>query len=543
MRHVFCLLVVIAGLTSGALVRAEPPAGRVAGPLEEQYDVGELAAGNWLVTLDYRAGGFVPVEGEVTGMAFGPGMRELVYSAVGGDRRSRVRVDGIPALTGDRVYGGRMRPARRLLWTAPEGVTLRGPISWSWDGTAVALVAERGEARDLISLDSVTGEKTQLTRGLRVVEVAWSPRTDAIAFVAEQEGKREVWAQTIPPTEPRRLDSGGYHLRWTLEGELVWLRPESETAWSERAWDPKMAAVMTMAPRLARPEGTLWSPDGTMCATIKPRQSGEGSAVVFYQIGSRKGDVVELPGFEARQLLCWSPDSLMVLVQGTTYHVLAVTAVPPGAGARASLTTLYRRPAEVLDRRASLLSGMVIEPGTGSLAWSSNGELLAYVLGSEETVKTAYPNAGPGCPFGGLRVEQFERRFLKTPSPLDEEAIQLEKNMKDIALAMQMYLADNGDVFPPVSDVVGLMPILEPYAGMDVFMRPGTDEVVVECFVPEGLPLVEVRDPTRLAIAVVDCHPDYFIAAFADGHAERHEKTGDYWAKIEESWSEFEEQR
>jgi prepilin-type processing-associated H-X9-DG protein len=46
-----------------------------------------------------------------------------------------------------------------------------------------------------------------------------------------------------------------------------------------------------------------------------------------------------------------------------------------------------------------------------------------------------------------------------------------------------------------------------------------------------------------LAVAVVDSHPHYFIAAFADGHVGRYEKRGDYQAKIEEWWAEFEEYR
>jgi hypothetical protein len=87
--------------------------------------------------------------------------------------------------------------------------------------------------------------------------------------------------------------------------------------------------------------------------------------------------------------------------------------------------------------------------------------------------------------------------------------------------------------------------ILDPYVrNRSVFMRPGTeDEMVVQYLVPPGVRLVDVEDPVGMPIAVVDYHPDFYVVAYGDGHAEIFEKEGEYWEKWEAWWREYWEAR
>jgi prepilin-type processing-associated H-X9-DG protein len=118
------------------------------------------------------------------------------------------------------------------------------------------------------------------------------------------------------------------------------------------------------------------------------------------------------------------------------------------------------------------------------------------------------------------------------------------RNMKELALALQLCLVEHEDTFPPVNNVYDPIPLLDQYvSGRHVFMRPGTeDETVVDHLVPAGSNWREIEDLSGTPIAVSDYHPDFAIIAYADGHVEAADKTApafeDRW--WEGWWQEFE---
>ncbi len=117
--------------------------------------------------------------------------------------------------------------------------------------------------------------------------------------------------------------------------------------------------------------------------------------------------------------------------------------------------------------------------------------------------------------------------------------------MKNIAIALQMYLQDNDGVFPLASSTEEFVSVMQVYVrSQQVFIRPGSeDEVMVQYLVPPGLPLAESYDPATMPVAVADYHPDFFVVAYGDGHAALFEKEGEYWETWEAWWREFWERR
>jgi prepilin-type processing-associated H-X9-DG protein len=137
-----------------------------------------------------------------------------------------------------------------------------------------------------------------------------------------------------------------------------------------------------------------------------------------------------------------------------------------------------------------------------------------------------------------------DRERAQAPlTPVEAEREQATANMKELALALQLYCAEHRDVFPPVDNVYDLMPLLDEYvSGRHVFMRPGReDDVVVEYLLPPALALYEVRDPVAMPVAVADYHPEFVVIAYADGHVEAADKTDpayqDGW--WEDWWREY----
>jgi prepilin-type processing-associated H-X9-DG protein len=182
---------------------------------------------------------------------------------------------------------------------------------------------------------------------------------------------------------------------------------------------------------------------------------------------------------------------------------------------------------EAIEARASLVGWGMIDPGAGRPAWASGSELLAYVCASEDTMRSAYPRLGAGVPFGRLVVEGVKRTYVK-PSKLtgNPEVEQVVENARNIALALQMYMVDHGDVFPLAEDVQELMQALTEYVrSRSVFMRPGTeDEVVVEYLAQPGIRYAEIAEPAEVEVATIDYHRDFSVVAYADGHVRLFEK-------------------
>jgi ribosomal protein S11 len=516
MRRALLLVVVLAAALALFLLTAP------AGELSIRDYRGKLVAGEWAWDFPY---GEVPVADahEFTGFAYGPGRAEIAYCASdepNGPSKLRVITTQV-----EEEYG-RQRPALpttppRLLWTAPEGVTLRGPIWWAPNGSKIALRACSEDSSDLIVVDYATGSHIAITEGCRVVDAAWRPGASQLAYVAEDDSARTVSLAAIPPAEAHRLGRGGFDLRWTVDGrELHWLSPHSETTWTRMRWSADDAGVSEIGSAPARPEQTIWSPDGRWCAALEPAGDGKRSLAI-YPVSSHTGDTADLPGVEPVELLGFSPDSTLALVLDRGGEPVAVSVRPIPTEIRRVLPS---RRSSYCPARGTVAS-FPMQPDAGPPSWCTTGHhLLAYVAAEQPR-----PSRGMHAPelAGKLVVRAYEREYLgaAAEAAAKVERQQLDYNLKNIALVFQMYLADNNDIFPATSEMPDLRRILDPYVyTQEVFLRPGSkDEVCVRYLVEAGLKLVEVRDPCTFPIAIIDYPEDYYIVGYADGHVQTFE--------------------
>jgi hypothetical protein len=515
------LIFAVAGLTSHGAAEYQ------LAPIVSRYGIGRLATGEWL--LAFGKGLPVAAKPGITSLAIGPGRDELAYTTEpnsgGQSQLWTVSVADISQRGGRDEHGA----ASRLLWTAPAGARLHGPIWWSPDGSKLAVVAHGGdELGDSMCVDYVSGAAERLAQDVAVMGAAWEPDSSCIAYVVQADEKQSVWLQTVPPSEARRLGEGGHHLRWTPNGGLRWLRADSEESWTELTWDAdaELARETAMVP--GRLPGAAWSPSGAFCAVLEPANSGDEEHLIIYRANSAEGETLSLPDAHPERLLGWSPDSHLLLVLCRNDNLLAVTPRPPDPGLVARLITDEAGSTlEDLAARASLAGWGMVDPGAGPPAWSSNTDLLAYVCADEDAWRRVHPRVGPGVPFGQLVVEKIVRTHVE-PSRLtgNPEVEQVVSNARNIALALQMYMADHGDVLPLAEDVEQLMAALLEYVPRrSVFLRPGTDdEVIVQYLAEPGMRFKDMADPRTEEVAIIDYHPDFYVVAYGDGHVKLFEK-------------------
>jgi hypothetical protein len=545
MRRWWWLVIGVALGMGVALVR---PATAGEEPGIFRYGVGgKLVSGEW--AFGFFAGEVPPAlvaeTGPVTGFAFGPGRSEIAYCAPAGGECwgmwvASVSLEGLEDWDGWPALPPGTAAPPRVLWTAPEGVILKGPVWWAPDGSTIALQAERAAEPDVLAVDYGTGEVVRLCRGVKVAELAWDPRGRRIAYVTEDEGGRAVWLQTMPAGEARRLGEGGFNLRWSLDGgSLRWLRPTSERVWVAMTWDAETREVSEANPQPARTPGSMQSPDGQVYASLESWGEGDEKQLVLYPTTSTAGDRVLLPNVLPRQLLGWSPDSRVVLLLGDMNFPVAVAARPISDGVQVLVEASGRYGS---DRAA--LCGLPMDAEAGPPSWSSGGDMLAYVIAKRFDERMGWP-ADESFATGGLVVSQVGREHIE---PVGEERVEAEQvltNMKNVALALQMYLSDNNDAFPPSGESEEVWRILDEYVeNRRVFMRPGTeDEMVVQYLVPPGVRMVDIEDTASTPVAVVDYLPGFYVVGYADGHAAVHGKKGDYWQELAAPWWEYELQQ
>jgi hypothetical protein len=477
--------------------------------------------------------------GPITGFAFGPGRAEVAYCApAGSEGRWGLWVATVsfppPERRGIPLSSPEARP--RLLWTAPLDVTLRGPVWWAADGSRIAVRAFSDGSSDVVAVGYGNGQPVWLCRGTEVVDLAWSPDGERVAYVTEEDASRAVWLQTMPPGEARRLGDGGSDLRWSLDGQSVrWLKPRSSEVWVRATWDWATGEVTETSPQPARPAGTMWSPDGQRCAVLQPAEGREEGRLLIYSTQGTVAEEVVLPHVRPTRLLGWSPDGRLVLVLGDADFPVAVAAMPMDDGIR-SMAEMTSYP----SGERGTICAYPIEAEAGPPSWSSGCDMLAYVPAMEIHERLG-PNPGDEFPNGCLVAQIAIRRHIEPPTPAELEARIVLSNVKNVALALQMYLADNNDVFPPSGESEEVWRILDEYVkNRSVFMRPGTEnEMVTQYLVPPGVRLVETRDPVALPVAVVDYLPGMYIVAYADGHATVIERGDDYWEELMAPWEEY----
>jgi hypothetical protein len=537
MRRYWWLLVAPAALAA-LLLKAHVAAGQ---GVERFY--GALVSSGW--AYGFRSFGVLTPQGQqISGYAFGPGRNEVAFCGRNGERWALWKAETTSVLEArqrrerrvldllDRPSAAERREAfalmhqpydrseavPRLLWTAPEGVALRGPVEWSPDGALILVRAAREGVTDLVAVDDVTGEATWLTRGKTVADVAWPATGRRLAYVTEERGARTVWERDLPEGEARALGPGGHHLTWSPDGSsLRWLAAGSGPEWTEMEWEAATGRLQQVGTKPARPEGALWSPDGRWCAAVTVEET-----VTIWPTASSRGDPVRLPEVGPQRVLGWSPDSNLLLVLGNENALFAVTVAPPPPGAYVVDRTEGTRVLGVAKARAWRVSGLTLWTEAGAPSWSSDGRLLALAAQGEEG-----PLPDGVSPLAGeLFVLEWDRQYVDVVPELTPEidrALALDR-MKNVALALNMYLTDY-DRVPPVAERDRVMAILDEYVkNREVFMRPGKDEIAVQWRFDPTKPLAQVEDAATEVVAVMDYSPEFYVVAYMDGHVKLFEK-------------------
>ena len=150
--------------------------------------------------------------------------------------------------------------------------------------------------------------------------------------------------------------------------------------------------------------------------------------------------------------------------------------------------------------------------------------MLAYVGAARDSLPKG---RNWDIPFGSLVVADIGRDNLVGEESVRAETRPVMGNMKNIALALQMFADDNDGQLPAAADGVELRRILRAYLPTehDCFARPGApDELVVEYLAEPGLRLADVQNPGVTPIALADYHPDFYVVAYADGHVRLFER-------------------
>jgi hypothetical protein len=481
---------------------------------------GRIVSGGWAYTTTV-AEGVLASQSPVTGLAFGPGRNEVAFCAAvdRGGSALWLTEASTPDAYRD-LRDGPITPSR-LLWTAPAGITLRGPVGWSPNGALIALLACRENVSDLIVVDYATKEAVWITHDAHVSNAAWNPNADHIAYVNDEPGKAAVLLETFPPGDAKRIGGGGINLRWSVDGKaLRWMEPTSETAWTEMIYETASAQVKPGNALPPRPANAKWSPDGRFCAYLTEAPGTGAQQLIICQTEATSSDPIPLPGLSLKELLGWSPESNLALVLDEKGGLYAVTARLPDKG----LMAIYPRGYTGLRATGVAVDATAIGPPS----WSSSGDFLSYVKAGEndrEVVakRARFPRLQE--PFGKLVVMQFKREYLG-PSPKAERE-QIVFNMKMVATALQMYLSDYGR-FPPIDDSHSMRDVLGRYVhDPSIYLRPGSeDEVIVKYLFPPGVSIEDAlqgREPEDVPVAIVE-YPTYSVIACADGHVDTVER-------------------
>ncbi len=524
------LLVLVIWTSAQAQPQALPPV--------FDYADGKLLSGNWSYNLSVTGGGGLNPKGKITGFVFGFGRSEIAYcTALEAGAPSRLWTVSFSPEEIWKPGAKSIHVAQRLLFEAPAGVALRGPVWWSPDGTRVLVRGFADGAADLYSVEYASGLARRITHNDQVVDAAACPVRDLTAYVTEDEnGRRSVFLDTASSSGVRRLGDGGINLRWSPDGtSLTWLDPKTATVWTEMIWERGAESPRESRMVPARSSEAVWSPDGALCADVK--RSGEGLQLIISPSASAAGETLQFPEMGFQRLLGWAPDSNLIVALGEMNMPFLVSAYPPALDVQQANAAEAKRwdpanpgPRKYVEHRALLLPASIsLEAGPPS--WSSSMDMVAVVFADRLDPRHPFAQFEKQAsesgewrpeltfPAGQLAVSPVRREFA-APASADTE--QIVYNMKNIALALQMYLADNDDTFPEARNIADLMYALQYYVVSDsVFRHPTNGRVIVKYLLPpEPLSLRQIRDPASLEVAIVESIPGLTIIAYGDGHVE-----------------------
>jgi hypothetical protein len=405
----------------------------------------------------------------------------------------------------------------------------------------IAVRACEGDRRDLLAVGYADGEATFVTRGAVVADVAWAPSGKQLAYVAEQEGKRQIWLQRFPPAEPRLLGKDGLNPRWARdESALRWLERTSESAWTEWEWSARDGRIVNCGTRPPRHESARWSPDGKWCAALERDGARGVNTVIIYPSSSPKGDVVPLPGLPLTALLGWSSDSNLLLVQDDHGYPWAISVAPPKSEEE---LLIYKGGARrISDFSPAQVLLWPLQGEAGPPSWSSGGEQLAYVV-AKGLPEHLWGLTGVETCEDQLALVSSERLYLR-PDPEDRTAIEkacVMSNVKDIAMALSMYLGQS-DELPSITSQEDLRRLLSPYlASQDVFLMPyRQDDVPLQWLLRPGDTLSSLRERNQDLFGVpafaadLDYWPGYCVVGSLSGSSKLYRRDALEWLLLQE---------
>ncbi len=427
----------------------------------------------------------------------------------------------VPLTTGLDVRGGQLPAEADELVPMMQDLGIETSLVWSPNSRLIALPAmhttykrssdgqslEQSSQQTCIAVMSASGNRQMVfsLSGLGELDspLVWSTDSKKIActLISSQEGEDgKGWlsyrlcvldlasgsAQTVRTGKDPMVPVG-----WGSDGKAVSFaeRRVKTQVWQfmEASLDGK--SVRTVGeyadPNRTSPNGVyqLLNQDGTGIR-IEDRSTRKQIAVV------KSTDVLGLG---------WSPDSRMLMYyrlqtiegeNGTAYEPITTLWLVYVAGAKRNHMCI------ALDAELGYSNPIP--------TWSTDCSKLAYI------------SRGRACVAELTWTELDADGKLEAGLPLteEEEKDMIVRNASQLAKSILSYTADQNDRFPPAES---FRKDIEPYLpSADAFLRPGTDQYIVQYF-PQP-PISQIESTSDTMLATLDAGYGWQVVLYVDGH-------------------------